>query len=267
MMTTTTPKEDGDDSKGDTTNRPIHIVIIHLDLGIGGAEQLILQLAQASVVGNNYVIDIVTSRCDPDHCFASVKPGTGQFYNNLHVWGQWLPHHLIAGKYGKAICSTIRLLYLTFCVVRCRRWSDPSSKPIPDVIVLDVLPTPLPILQYLLPQSSTLFYCHYPDQLLVQNINNPNTATPRHRRSLYRRLLDWIEEQSMVYSDLTVVNSNFTRQTVLQTFPTLQNTNRPIPVVYPALDISSSTTTSTSTSSLLYDIKIQRNKKLIISLI
>ena len=61
---------------------PIHVVFVHLDLGIGGAEQLVIQLAKASQ-DLGYRVDIVTTRCDQDHCFAAVKEPDGVLSNNV----------------------------------------------------------------------------------------------------------------------------------------------------------------------------------------
>jgi alpha-1,3/alpha-1,6-mannosyltransferase len=196
--------------------RPLHVVFLHLDLGIGGAEQLVLQLATASQdLGHR--VDLVTTRCDPHHCFAPVKPG-GSLHHTLHVWGRWIPAH-VAG-YGQAACSTVRLLYLAYRVARKRS---------PDIIVLDVLPTPLPLLT--LTDSGLLFYCHFPDKLLTR------TAHPSAIKSLYRSVMDKLEEWSMQSADVCAVNSQFTRATVLKTFPALGD-NR-LPVLYPALDTES----------------------------
>lgn len=212
-----------EDPPVDSDNKsPLHIVFIHLDLGIGGAEQLILQLAKATYDINDYTFDIVTTRCDPNHCFELVKPTTGILYPYLKVWGQYIPH-TITGKM-KALLSTTRLLYISYCVCR---YHDIVKKE-PDIIVLDVLSTPLPLLRILLPPTtSLLFYCHYPDQLLV--------TTSQSKKSWYRTILDIMETKSMNYSDVTVVNSKFTQQTVLQTFPNLMNQDN-IKVLYPALE-------------------------------
>ena len=59
----------------------------------------------------------------------------------------------------------------------------------------------------------------------------------------YRRVMDWLEEISMRLADTVVVNSQFTRRTVLQTFPSLRQQEpdsrtpeQQLPVLYPALD-------------------------------
>jgi alpha-1,3/alpha-1,6-mannosyltransferase len=215
------------------TARPLHVVFLHLDLGIGGAEQLVLQLATASQdLGHR--VDLVTTRCDPHHCFAAVKPGTGNLHHALHVWGRWIPATILLG-YGQAVCSTIRLLYLAYRVAR---------KKSPDIIVLDVLPTPLPLLMTST-DASLLFYCHFPDKLLTRS-NKPTTTggDQLHEpvisklKQFYRSVMDGLEEWSIQSADVCAVNSKFTRATVLNTFPSLGKTNG-LPVLYPALDTTS----------------------------
>jgi alpha-1,3/alpha-1,6-mannosyltransferase len=219
---------------GTQAARPLHVVFLHLDLGIGGAEQLVLQLATASQdLGHR--VDLVTTRCDPGHCFAAVKPG-GNLHHALHVWGRWIPSHILSG-YGQAVMSTVRLLYLAYRVAR---------KKSPDIIVLDVLPTPLPFL-LASTDASLLFYCHFPDKLLTRT--NPNTttatatATSTHMsklKTLYRSVMDGLEEWSIQSADVCAVNSQFTRATVLRTFPNLsQRFHDRLPVLYPALDTTS----------------------------
>lgn len=392
-----------------------HIIIIHLDLGIGGAEQLILQLAHASIdttktkttstdtstdttsktnTNTNNTIEIITTRCEPNHCFDSVKPITGILYPYLLIWGKWIPHSLSLPvllfhrqqsqqhsrqprKYGTAFFSTIRLLYLCSCVIlrhyiltflitakqekehkaqtqqqqqqQLNHYSYiivPVIKTIlynllysivyiylyifcsnattnnittllstyisPDIIVMDVLSTPLPIIRYLLPQVSVLFYCHFPDKLLVQNINNhnnnnTNTTTTttttnnnnnidktnnntiskiddnnnnnnnkqlitHNKKGLYRQLLDTLEEYTMIYTDMTVVNSQFTKNTVYTTFPSLvtKYNDKQLPVLYPALEIQQQQQQSEQSKeefiNYIYNKKITRQRKLVLSI-
>lgn len=199
--------------KESATERPLKIVFIHLDLGIGGAEQLVLQLAH-SVHAKEHEIELVTTRCDANHCFSSVAPG-GLLHSNLRVWGRWIPQDVLG--LGRALCSTLRLLYLALCVTLFRS---------PDVIILDVLPTPLPLLQWFT-SSSLLFYCHFPDQLLTRSKNTSRI------KSWYRGLLDNIEALTMGFADVCCVNSKFTRITVCNTFGMSEED---LPVLYPALD-------------------------------
>lgn len=201
---------------------PIRITFIHLDLGIGGAEQLVLQLATASQ-DLGHAVELVTTRCDPDHCFASVKPPTGRLFSHVKIYGNWIVPNIM-GK-ATAFCSTLRMLYLTFCVCRHNTTTPPA-----DVVVMDVLPTALPLLFLMLEQTvrpGILFYCHFPDKLLLRNSGGV-------AKRVYRKLLDGLEETTMGLADTLAVNSNFTLSTVKHHFPSLAAND--IQVLYPALD-------------------------------
>lgn len=54
------------------SNVPMKIVIVHPDLGIGGAERLIVDAAVALIEHGNDVV-IYTSHHDPNHCFPETK--------------------------------------------------------------------------------------------------------------------------------------------------------------------------------------------------
>lgn len=217
------------------TAAAIQVMFVHLDWGIGGAEQLMLQLAEASTsLGHD--VSLLTSRCDPDHCFAALKPPNGMLYSKLNVRGTWIPAHILGGR-CQALCSTLRLLYLAHCV------AVETSSSSPDLIVLDVLPTPLLILRWFTP-SPLLFYCHFPDRLLIRNKRWKkawSSIAISFIQYLYRFLFNWIEEKTMGLADTISVNSKFTRETVLQTFPSLAKTKKgqesDLPVLYPALEV------------------------------
>ncbi len=51
-----------------------HVVFFHPDLGIGGAERLIVDAAVGlQELGNK--VTIFTSHCDPQHCFEEARDG------------------------------------------------------------------------------------------------------------------------------------------------------------------------------------------------
>ena len=50
------------------------IVFVHPDLGIGGAERLVIDAATA-LQSRGYAVTILTSHCDPDHCFPEARDG------------------------------------------------------------------------------------------------------------------------------------------------------------------------------------------------
>ncbi len=56
--------------------KPLQIALLHLDLGIGGAEQLMVTMArllkESPISGGQ--ISIFTTHHDPNHCFEETKP-------------------------------------------------------------------------------------------------------------------------------------------------------------------------------------------------
>lgn len=56
-----------------TTNKK-HIVFFHPDLGIGGAERLVVDAA-VGLQNLGHKVIIFTSYCDPGHCFDEARDG------------------------------------------------------------------------------------------------------------------------------------------------------------------------------------------------
>lgn len=85
------------------------IAFIHPDLGIGGAEQLIVNLAVGLKNKGNYV-KIYTPYHNPDHCFKETKDGT----LDVEVRGGIFPRSIM----GKciALCAMIRMILCTLHV-------------------------------------------------------------------------------------------------------------------------------------------------------
>lgn len=51
-----------------------HIVFFHPDLGIGGAERLVIDAA-VGLQNRGHKVTIFTSHCDPQHCFDEARDG------------------------------------------------------------------------------------------------------------------------------------------------------------------------------------------------
>lgn len=52
-----------------------NIIFIHPDLGIGGAERLVVDAA-VGLKGRGHNVIIFTNHCDPTHCFDEARDGT-----------------------------------------------------------------------------------------------------------------------------------------------------------------------------------------------
>ena len=57
-----------------TVEKPRNIVFFHPDLGIGGAERLIIDAA-VGLQDLGHKVVIYTSHCDPQHCFDEARDG------------------------------------------------------------------------------------------------------------------------------------------------------------------------------------------------
>jgi len=128
----------------------LNIVVLHLDLGIGGAERLMVNAAMC-LQSLGHHVTVATTHHDPRHCFEETKPwvserergqeqglGQGQaaspqrggvLGNRIVVYGDWLPRRLpLVG--ATALCSAVRMLYLA-CVLLvlhlCSFWRFPFS--------------------------------------------------------------------------------------------------------------------------------------------
>ena len=60
--------------KSQTVEKPQNIVFFHPDLGIGGAERLIIDAA-VGLQDRGHKVVIYTSHCDPRHCFDEARDG------------------------------------------------------------------------------------------------------------------------------------------------------------------------------------------------
>lgn len=235
-----------------------HVVFLHLDLGIGGAESLILNLAKATLPNqtnheessarhrsNGCDISIYTTHCSQSHCYDEVKPPNGALAPFVRIRGSWIPRKFIFG--GTALCSSIRMLYLTHRAA--------AENPNASVFVIDVLPTGVPYLaNYCNFNAGVLFYCHFPDKLLTRDTVNGEVASriqsgpDRNEiiplfckcfsilKAIYRWVMDAIEESTMAYADLVAVNSTFTKLEVSRAFPSLFANDEHVKVLYPAIE-------------------------------
>ena len=174
------------------------IVFLHPDLGIGGAERLVVDAALAlKKKGHN--VHFVTTHHDKEHCFMETKDGTIP----VTVAGDWLPRNVFGRFY--ALCTYIRMIYAALYTVF-------FSGLKPDVVFCDLVSVCIPFIR--VGGSKVIFYCHFPDQLLSQ----PGGAL----KSVYRAPLDWLEEITTGQAHRILVNSKFTSGVFKRTFKRLQ---------------------------------------------
>ncbi|KAL2265190.1 hypothetical protein VTJ83DRAFT_6290 [Remersonia thermophila] len=198
------------------------IVFLHPDLGIGGAERLVIDAA-VGLQNRGHRVVIFTSHCDPQHCFDEARDGT----LDVRVRGGWLvPPTLLGGRFA-ILCAILRQVHLLLHVAL---WSGELRElgP-PDVVFADQLSAGLPLLRALTGgRVPVFFYCHFPDLLLVQSRRG-------WLKRAYRAVFDALEGWSMGHADAVAVNSRFTRGIVAETWPGLAR-EKPMHVVYPCID-------------------------------
>lgn len=190
------------------------IAFLHPDLGIGGAERLVVDAA-VGLQDKGHDITIFTSHCDKTHCFEEVS--SGQLKVVVH--GDFLPTQILQRFH--IVFAILRQLVLVISLIL----SGEIEKY--DYFIVDQLSFAVPFLSIFSNKSSkVLFYCHFPDQLLVRKGDLI--------KKLYRMPFDTIEEWTTGVSDQIVVNSSFTKSIFHKTFTHLGHIDPK--VIYPCID-------------------------------
>lgn len=188
----------------------MRIAILHPELGIGGAERLIVDAALAMQQCGHQVV-IHTARHDRSHAF----PATCDGRIDVRVHGGWLPLHV-----GGALRAPAALARMLAVARGARR--EPF-----DAIFCDALSHHLPLLRSVA-RVPIVFYGHYPDLLLT-----PPRDAAWYRA--YRRPLDRWEESGLLAADRVVVNSAFTAAAFARVFPRLGG---PPQVLHPSVALA-----------------------------
>ncbi|XP_033636171.1 alpha-1,3/1,6-mannosyltransferase ALG2-like [Asterias rubens] len=190
----------------------VKVVFVHPDLGIGGAERLVVDAALA-LQSRGHSVNILTAHHDPGHCFKETSDGT----LDVKAVGDWLPRSIFGRCY--ALCAYIRMMYVALYLVF-------FSGLVYDVVFCDQISACIPFLK--LKRTKVLFYCHFPDQLL--------TKRATFLKRLYRGPIDWLEEKTTGMAHCVLVNSSFTAETFAKTFPSLSHITPD--VLYPSLNFA-----------------------------
>ena len=225
-----------------------NITIIHPDLGIGGAERLIIDPA-LSLQSRGHRVTIYTSHRDPSHCFDEARDGT----LDVRVRGNTLfPAHL-GGRFH-VLMAVLRQLHLTGEVLAASHDTSTTTTTEKekgeagdedDIFIIDQLAACVPVLKMLGEQFARtrgrgrgrgrqriLFYCHFPDQLLARR--DDGNSVLRFAKGLYRWPFDWFEGWAMSAADKVVANSRFTRGVVREVLG--EGVVGDVRVVYPCVD-------------------------------
>nr|GLL43979.1 alpha-1,3/1,6-mannosyltransferase ALG2-like [Ipomoea trifida] len=191
----------------------MNIAIIHPDLGIGGAERLIVDAAvELASYGHN--VHVFTAHHDKNRCFEETLSGTF----SVNVYGSFLPRHIFYRLH--AVCAYLRCIFVALSLLFL--W--PSF----DIILADQVSVVIPLLK-LKKSMKVVFYCHFPDLLLAQHTTI--------LRRMYRKPIDFIEEMTTGMADLILVNSRFTASTFANTFKHLNARGVRPAVLYPTVNV------------------------------
>ncbi|KAI7335128.1 mannosyltransferase [Hortaea werneckii] len=219
-----------------------NIVFVHPDLGIGGAERLVIDAA-VGLQNAGHKVTILTSYRDTNHCFEEARDGT----LDVRVRGDTLCPPTLFGRLA-ILCAILRQLHL---VLITALFSSELAQLAPDVIFVDQLSICIPFFRVLYPKAKVLFYGHYPDRLLAQEGNN---AGERLLKWFYRVPFDALEGWSTGCADSVVVNSKFTRAVFKRTFRSMRM--RELKVVYPCVDTDQEQKEKQSNEPLWPDRKV-----------
>lgn len=195
------------------TGKKLRVAFVHPDLGIGGAERLVVDAA-VGLQEEGHDVVIYTSHCDRSHCFEEVKNGL----LNVDVYGDELPTNFLDKFY--IVFANLRQLYLVLQLYLTGKIGQH------DLYIIDQLSTCMPLL-HMFSDAKLMFYCHFPDQLLAQRKSLI--------KKLYRVPFDLFEQFTMSVADCVVVNSNFTKSMYHKTFRFLRGEPD---VIYPCVDLS-----------------------------
>ncbi|KAI9462546.1 glycosyltransferase family 4 protein [Russula earlei] len=202
---------------------PLRIAFIHPDLGIGGAERLVVDAAVGlQKLGHN--VEIYTSHHDSAHCFDETRDGTLVVHSIRPPFPRNIRHKF------HILLAHLRQLHLTYHLLR----TDACSY---DVFFVDQLSTCIPALRFLA-RKRVVFYCHFPDKLLANGefIQGKMKKRGGILKQAYRFPMDWLEEVTTRNADIILANSSFTSGVFRAYFPSIVQEPR---VVHPGINLLS----------------------------
>lgn len=208
------------------------VAFLHPDLGIGGAERLVVDAA-VSLQQRGHSVVMHTAHHDPSRCFEETRDGT----LTVRVAGDWLPRTILGRLH--IVCATLRAIYGALVLL--------VTEPACGVVVVDQVSAPVPLLR--LGGLVVLFYCHFPDKLLsgstAAGAAPKGSTLKRVARWLYRLPFDLLEEVTTGCASTVLVNSRYTASVYDRAFPLLRGLRRalalPEPeVLHPCIDLARS---------------------------
>lgn len=187
----------------------MRIGFYHPDLGIGGAERLVIDAA-LGLQDLGHDVTVYTSHCDSNHAFEEARNGKLK----VCVYGDFLPTSI--GGRCKILCAIARQAYL---ILR-------TSLHAYDAYFVDQLSAGILLLQFR--PGRILFYLHFPDMLMSRD----EVGWLAKVKTPYRLPFDLLERWSTRMADCVVVNSHFTAGKCKEIF------SIDAPVVYPCVEMA-----------------------------
>lgn len=225
--------------------KKLRIGFVHPDLGIGGAEKLVVDAA-VSLQQLGHEVTIFTSYHDPRHCFEPTRDGTlkvqvmktlvpRSFFGQFHLPCAILQQMSLVFQLVLAVAAFHFPRMVPGIILRCLSSSAPLS-PF-DLFFFDQLPAGVPWLKILL-GTRIVYYCHFPDKdistsLATQQAQARGATGPSVLRRLYRLPFNMFEEVTTDYADKILANSQFTATQFVRSFRRLLRQPR---VVYPGVE-------------------------------
>ena len=187
------------------------VVFLHPDLGLGGAERLVVDAA-AHLVAQGHRVVVLTAHHDAARAFPETVDGT----LDVRVRGGALPAQVFGRL--RAPCAIVRMAWLAVTLRTLR--------PRADVVVCDLVAHAIPLAR-LAGRAPVVLYCHHPDRFLAPA-----------RGGLYRWYrapIDRLEAVATGLAARVLVNSRYTAARFHEAFPALAGTTPD--VVHPGVDV------------------------------
>ena len=186
------------------------VVFLHPDLGLGGAERLVVDAA-SHLVANGHRVVVLTAHHDRARAFPATVDGS----LDVRVRGRPLPAQVLG--HLRAPCAIVRMAWLALGLRGLR--------PQPDVVVCDLVAHAIPLAR-LAGRAPVVLYCHHPDRFLA--------PAGRGLYRWYRAPIDRLEAFGTAYAARVLVNSRYTAARVREAFPTLATEPD---VIHPGVDV------------------------------
>ncbi|EEH59306.1 glycosyltransferase family 4 protein [Micromonas pusilla CCMP1545] len=190
------------------------VAIIHPDLGIGGAERLIID-AVLELIALNYDVVLYTGYHSTHACFEETL-FKGKREKWIRVRGSWIPRHL--NGHFHVLFANLRCMWATAAMLISERGVD--------IVLLDQISSPALLLR-MFSSTKIVFYCHYPDMLLAKHKS--------FAQGVYRSIFDGLERITTGMAHHIFVNSYYTADIFAKTFESGFARGRQPTVLYPAV--------------------------------